>query len=186
MPADAQETRRRLLEAATQEFAAHGIAGARVDRIAGTAGCNKALIYFHFGSKDELFDAVFDALVVRTVRDIPIDPDDLPGYAGRLFDGYRSHPEVARLATWYRMERAADRPPVDAMVAANAEKVAAIAKAQGEGRLPTRFAADELLALVLTVSSMWTSHTPEMIGGLQDPSAQRRTVTEAVRSLLKS
>jgi AcrR family transcriptional regulator len=34
MVGDAQATQRRLLEAATQEFAARGIAGARVDRIA--------------------------------------------------------------------------------------------------------------------------------------------------------
>jgi len=114
------------------------------------------------------------------------DPDDLPGYAGRLFDGYRAHPEVARLATWYRMERATDRAPVDAMVAANGEKVAAIEQAQQAGRLPTRFDAAELLALVLTISAMWTSHTPEMIGGAEDPIAQRRTVIEAVATLLST
>jgi hypothetical protein len=57
-------------------------------------------------SKDDLFDAVFHELVLDTVRETPLDATDLPGYAGRLFDGFEERPEVARLATWYRLERA--------------------------------------------------------------------------------
>ena len=55
---DAEATKARLLAAATAEFAAYGVAGARVDRIAGAAQANKQLIYAYFGSKDDLFDAV--------------------------------------------------------------------------------------------------------------------------------
>ena len=47
----------RILDAATAEFSARGIAGARVDRIADAAACNKALLYSYFGNKDQLFDA---------------------------------------------------------------------------------------------------------------------------------
>src|SRR6201996_6152370 len=100
MVRDAEATRQRLLDAATEEFAARGIAGARVDRIADQAKSNKAQIYHYFGSKDALFDAVFHELVVSTVRDRPIDPDDLPGYAARLFDGYEDSPDITRIATW--------------------------------------------------------------------------------------
>ena len=45
MARDAEDTKRRIFEAATAEFADHGIAGARVDRIAARAGANKQLIY---------------------------------------------------------------------------------------------------------------------------------------------
>ncbi|BCL80549.1 helix-turn-helix transcriptional regulator [Ktedonobacteria bacterium brp13] len=55
MGRDIQETKKRLLNAATNEFARRGIAGARVDRIADLAGCSKALIYDYFGNKDQLF-----------------------------------------------------------------------------------------------------------------------------------
>jgi TetR/AcrR family transcriptional regulator len=48
----------RIYEAALLEFAEFGLAGARVDRIAGRAGINKAMIYYHFGSKQELYDTV--------------------------------------------------------------------------------------------------------------------------------
>jgi AcrR family transcriptional regulator len=47
---DAEATRQRLLDAAAEEFAARGIAGARVDRIAQAARSNKAQIYHYFGS----------------------------------------------------------------------------------------------------------------------------------------
>jgi len=47
-----------ILEAARQEFASKGFAGARVDEIARTAGVNKAAIYYHFGDKEVLYKRV--------------------------------------------------------------------------------------------------------------------------------
>ena len=48
-------SRARLFAAAAREFAAHGFAGASVDRIAAAARLNKAMIYYHFTSKAELY-----------------------------------------------------------------------------------------------------------------------------------
>lgn len=48
-------TRHKIFAAALDEFAEHGRAGARVDRIAAAAGVNKAMIYYHFKSKDQLY-----------------------------------------------------------------------------------------------------------------------------------
>jgi len=52
-PADS--TRRRIADAATIEFAAHGFDGARIDAIARRAGVNKALLYYYFPNKAELY-----------------------------------------------------------------------------------------------------------------------------------
>jgi len=46
------ETRTKILDAAVQEFSVNGLAGARMDQIAAVAGVNKALLYYHFDSKD--------------------------------------------------------------------------------------------------------------------------------------
>jgi len=51
-------TQEKILAAARQEFAARGLDGARVDRIAQSAGVNKAMIYYHFRSKEHLYDTV--------------------------------------------------------------------------------------------------------------------------------
>ena len=50
--------RERLLETATREFAAKGLAGARVDAIARAARSNKQLVYYYFGNKIGLYNEV--------------------------------------------------------------------------------------------------------------------------------
>jgi AcrR family transcriptional regulator len=57
---NADRTRTQILDAATQEFAELGIAGARIERIAERAGTNKRMVYYYFNSKDELFVAVME------------------------------------------------------------------------------------------------------------------------------
>ena len=53
-----EATRKRILSAALAEFAAKGISGARVDRIATRSKTNKRMLYHYFGSKAGLFKAV--------------------------------------------------------------------------------------------------------------------------------
>ncbi|WP_084959084.1 TetR/AcrR family transcriptional regulator [Thermoactinospora rubra] len=55
MPTHRQETRERIVEAAAAVIDEHGVAGATTKRIAARAGCSEALLYKHFGSKEELF-----------------------------------------------------------------------------------------------------------------------------------
>src|SRR5579862_4802876 len=55
-----EESRAAILAAAAQEFAQHGIAGARTDAIAREAGVNKALLYYYFKDKETLYGAVLD------------------------------------------------------------------------------------------------------------------------------
>ncbi len=58
---DPEATRKAILIAATAEFAAKGLGGARVDQIAEKAGVNKRMLYYYFGQKDGLFQAVLEA-----------------------------------------------------------------------------------------------------------------------------
>ena len=48
----------KVMAAALNEFALHGYAGARVDRIAAKAKINKAMIYYHFKSKEKLYERI--------------------------------------------------------------------------------------------------------------------------------
>jgi AcrR family transcriptional regulator len=181
---DAERTKQKILDAATTEFAAAGIAGARVDRIAALAGCNKAMIYAYFGNKDKLFDAVFTAQVADVIEHVPFDATDLPGYAGRLFDRFEAEPATLRLSTWYQLERPAG-VPLEALVASNSRKLDAIAAAQEAGSIPREFTPIELLALVRSAAMSWWSMTPEL-GRLAPPDAARRrgAVVAAVERLV--
>ncbi|ROP74562.1 TetR family transcriptional regulator [Curtobacterium sp. PhB115] len=188
MPRDADATRARLLLAARDEFAAVGIAGARVDRIAAAAASNKAQIYHYFGSKDGLFDAVFDAMVAETLDEVTIDPEDLPEYAGRLHDSYTHRPWVQRLATWYRLERGDSQHPIEAVVRSNAAKLEAIVGAQRAGTLPSTFDAAELLGLVIHTAALWSGATPEYTALTDTVAADRRrdVVVAAVAAVVRA
>lgn len=52
------DVKTRILDAAAQEFAGQGFAGAKVDAIAKRAGVNKAGLYYHVGNKEKLYEAV--------------------------------------------------------------------------------------------------------------------------------
>ncbi len=183
MPRDSSRTRRRLLDAALTEFAERGLAGARVDRIGAAAGVNKAQIYHHFGSKDGLFEAVFDAVVERTLTEIPIDPTNLPEYAAKLYDSYVAHPDVLRLATWHTLEGARLVP---AITASYEHKLRTLAKAQRDGVLTSRYSPEVLLSQLLAISGMWANVVPELDELLDDLTvAQRRqAVLDSVTALL--
>jgi AcrR family transcriptional regulator len=185
MTRDAEATRRRLITAAIEEFAAYGLAGGRVDRIAAAAKANKAQIYHYFGSKDQLFDAAFEAIVTEIIADVPPDADDIVAYAGRLFDNFEQRPEVRRMAAWRRLERDASHPPLEPIVHSNHATIRAIAQAQKAGQISDRFAPVDLLALVLVITAMWPALTHELAAEVRTHSrAQRRKViTDAVSAL---
>ena len=63
----ADQTRARILESATNEFSANGLAGARTERIAEAAGVNKALLYYYFRSKQELYTAALEEIAEKVV-----------------------------------------------------------------------------------------------------------------------
>lgn len=97
-----QDTQAKLLEAAHDEFAEYGLAGARVDRIAERSGVNKQRVYAYFGSKEALFAAVLSDAFEHLTRNVPIPTtkDGLRRYAGEVFDYHRRHPDLVRLLGW--------------------------------------------------------------------------------------
>jgi AcrR family transcriptional regulator len=185
---DAEATRARLLQAATDEFAAHGIAGARIDRIEAAAKANRALIYSYFGNKDQLFDAVMDANVARVLDQVPFTPEDLPGYAGRLFDFLVANPHQLRLATWHRLERADTGHEPQGLSDSIRMKTSALARAQAGHRLASAFAPEDLYAFTMALASAWMPASPYAPAALGEDQleARRSAVVEAVRRLTTS
>jgi AcrR family transcriptional regulator len=101
---DPERTRARILEAATTEFAHHGLGGARVDRIARRAGANKRMLYYYFGSKDALFLAALEESYTRirgAERDLDLEHADPREALKRLVEFtwsyYLEHPEFLTL-----------------------------------------------------------------------------------------
>jgi len=59
-----------ILDAALKVFAEQGVAGANLRAIARGAGCDPALIYYHFGSKEGIFEALLDELFGELQREL--------------------------------------------------------------------------------------------------------------------
>lgn len=62
---DPEGMQRKILEAATQEFANHGYGGARVERISRRARTVDRMLYYYFGSKEKLFRSVLEEAYER-------------------------------------------------------------------------------------------------------------------------
>lgn len=174
---DGPATRRRILDAATAEFAGYGIAGARVDRISANAKANKAQLYAYFGSKDGLFEQVFGEFAEAIIGAVPFTGDDLPGYAAKLFDTCLDTPEMVRLATWARLERALTGELTPALRGDTEQKVGLIAEAQAEGLLNPKLDPHDVLTMVVTMALAWSPASLSYAATRDDPAednARRR------------
>ncbi|HWC83132.1 MAG TPA: TetR/AcrR family transcriptional regulator [Pseudonocardiaceae bacterium] len=95
-----------MLDVATREFATKGYAGARVDEIAARTRTTKRMLYYYFGSKEQLYVAVLERAysVIRSLEST-LDIEDLHPVAairelaGLTFDHHESHPDFIRLVS---------------------------------------------------------------------------------------
>ncbi|MEV2278157.1 TetR family transcriptional regulator [Nocardiopsis sp. NPDC049922] len=155
-----EHTRARLLAAARSEFAAYGMSGARVDRIALNAGINKERIYSHFGSKADLFTAVVAEALSEHAAKVGPPCGDLGEYAGRIFDFHRENPEMTRLMMWEALHYGSDLLPDEQLRSGHyARKAAALAEATG-APLDDEAAAATFLAVVGI--AVWPLAFPQM------------------------
>jgi AcrR family transcriptional regulator len=75
---DAVATRKRILEAAKEEFAARGLPDARIEDVALRAGTNRRLIYYYFGSKEGLYLEALEAVYAELMdEERKIDVDNM-------------------------------------------------------------------------------------------------------------
>jgi TetR/AcrR family transcriptional regulator len=99
-----EESRAAILKAAVGEFAREGVAAARTDAIARSAGVNKALLYYYFKDKEALYQAVLDevfsgvrfAIHQALSRRLP-PRDRLTAYVRAHFDYIASNPLYPRI-----------------------------------------------------------------------------------------
>jgi len=145
---NAERSRERILDAARTEFAAHGLAGARVEAIARRAGLNKQLISHHFGGKDALYRAVMAERRLRLGGEMAEAPDHLPHALGSFFERARLDPEWVRVLLWETLEVGPGADGTDTEGDAEgtdvattrrsryADRVAWVESEQAAGRLP--------------------------------------------------
>ncbi|NEC84867.1 TetR/AcrR family transcriptional regulator [Streptomyces sp. SID12501] len=109
----AEQTRQRLVEAASAAFAEHGYAGTSLHRIVRSAGVTMGALTFHFSSKSALADAVQEAGTAAT-REVLHNSAPAPGLRGvldevlALADALRTTQSIRAAARLTREGHAAD------------------------------------------------------------------------------
>lgn len=184
---NAQATRERILDAAFTEFAGAGLAGARIDRIAARAKCNKSLIFVYFENKAALFEAVVGKELGRIDSEVGPSTKDALELAAELFDFAMGNPNSMRLLAWYRLEAEAAWQSKATMLPfkQNAELAAGSRARHTEDPLPANF----LPAAIIALSTAWSQ--ANLIGhvltssGDHNPAHLREMVLEGVRRLTK-
>jgi AcrR family transcriptional regulator len=151
-PRDSAATQQRIIDAATEEFAAHGLAGARVATIATRASANPRMLYAYFESKEGLFIAVLERAVAQMRDSVTLDPADLVGYALDVFDAYSANTYLIRLALWQSLELAGIGAAIEMIGTTNDAKIAAIRAAQERGQVSRTLDAPRLLDAILTLA----------------------------------
>ena len=200
---DPEQTKQEILEVATLAFAEKGLAGARVDEIAARTRTTKRMIYYYFGSKDELYRAVIERAYAG-IRDAErgLQLDTLPPLEAmrRLvestFDYHHANPAFVRLVAAENIEEARHVRTSAAIARRNAEVVSTMRHLLDRGAEVGCFRPDvdplDLHILINGVSFHRVSNRPTLqaIFGrdLRDASvarAQRRMLVQAVLAFLQ-
>lgn len=178
----AEQTKARILDAAFREFAQYGVAGARVDRIAKSAACNKNLIYVYFDSKEALFATVLDRHLSDAYAGLAFTPEDLPGFARRVFDLAQANPGLYRLLAWATLEGTAALPPTRQRE--HDGNLPLILAAQESGAIDTDAPPALILMAVMTLATAWCPAFP--FGATANPSADLspETIRDAIAGLV--
>ncbi|WP_130874930.1 TetR family transcriptional regulator [[Pseudopropionibacterium] massiliense] len=190
---DTEATKRRILDAASAEFATHGPDGTTVERIAGAAGVNKERVYNYFGGKRELFARVLRDELATVAQALPVSSfaeEDIGEYAGRVYDYHLEHPELGRLLRWEGLAFDAEVPDEEQRREYYGYKTAAVVAGQRAGVVAEEIDPDHMVFLILSLAGWWSS-VPQVARMLTGPDtdaerARRRdSVVRAARRIAR-
>ncbi|MFG2830455.1 TetR/AcrR family transcriptional regulator [Streptomyces sp. NPDC048434] len=149
---DAARTRTEILDVATEEFARLGYTGARIDEIAARIHTTKRMIYYYFGSKEQLFTEVLErAYAVIREQEQRIAGPLLAGHldpaaairhlAELTFDHHEAHPDFIRLVTIENIHEAEHLAASRTLGELNSPAIEIIGRILAEGRAQGVFTA---------------------------------------------
>lgn len=187
-----------ILAVAMTEFAKFGLAGARVDAIAAQTKTSKRMIYYHFGSKDKLYEAVLESAFRSVRRDgeaaesetmAPLEA--LQAYAGQVFDIHADNPDFVHLVMQenlrgaFSLKNSATIPDVNAIGLALVQKL--LARGQVAGVFREDISALDLYTNMVGLSFHYVSNRQSFAANFRlDPNstelrlARRKAIVDSV------
>ncbi|MGW0735705.1 TetR family transcriptional regulator [Streptomyces sp. NPDC002851] len=146
---DKARTRAEILDVATEEFARLGFTGARVDEIAARIRTTKRMIYYYFGSKEQLFTAVLErtyAVIRQEEKELDVEHLDPVSAIRRLaeltFDHHEAHPDFIRLVSIENIHEAEHIAAASSLGSLSSPAIEVIGRILDAGREQGVFTAD--------------------------------------------
>jgi AcrR family transcriptional regulator len=138
-----------ILDAATTEFAQHGLGGARLERIVANTDTSKRMVYYHFGSKEGLYKAVLEH-VFNTVQrtELPVDPDEgspqvaMQRLIEQAFFAFSRNPAFVRLMTLENLSGARFYKDLPSIQAINQSRIQTLTRVIERGQTQGVFLTD--------------------------------------------
>lgn len=186
-----EPTRQRILIAARKEFAAFGLAGARIDRIARDASASKERLYAYYRKKEELFSAVLELNLIEFARAVEPGDSGLPEFAGTLYDHQAQHSEHLRMIDWARLEgQGMVAPSIEIVEAFHLSQTRRIEAMQRAGQVDPAWHPEHLSALIFGIVTCWLHEPSSALAPHATPSAgaiadRRASVVRAVQRLIE-
>ncbi len=150
---DPAETRRDILRAAEESFAASGFVGATTRQVASRAGVNVATLHYHFGNKERLYRAVLAAAVAGEIPESTgagSPAERLTGVVEALWNFGWTRPALPRLSLLHRLAGPSFSGGAHEALDDPRAKILArvIAEVASKGTLPPHEAAQFVLVLM--------------------------------------
>lgn len=100
-----EQTRERILNAAEEEFIEKGFERSKVEEIAARAGVTKVMLYYHFNSKQNIFNEIVKNVVEEIKTEFRMnfepadrnDPEVFQSHLNRMLTYYQERQKVLRL-----------------------------------------------------------------------------------------
>lgn len=160
---DAERTKGRIVQAAIEEFAAKGFAGARVSEIAARAGVNKQLISYYFGGKEGLYTAIaaqWDSAEAAFTN----ESMSLGEFAAEYVRANHTHRDMGKLLLWRGLD---DSVPDAGFTEAARFELERLRARQAAGEFPADIDPAAMFVMLFSIAAASISY-PQVVRALYD------------------
>lgn len=188
----ADPTRAKILKSARKLFVEFGFAGTSMGKIAAKANINHSLIFHHFGSKEGLWKAVKQSIVIDANKLSPTLPELDQSFSEFLrklislnISFYRENPDIVRMISWQRLEHG-NKKEIGITLSSEAKAwLASLKHYQNKGDIHRKLNLEFVLTLILSIVSSAAMDPNSFIKDPKDLNAYTEFCVEKIFKALK-
>jgi len=171
---DGEDTQKRVLAAAQEQFAEHGFSGTSLAAISKQSGISEGLILYHFQSKRNLYQQVLETLAGQytdaliQARDSAVSPlEMMKGTLSTSFNFWKQDSTYRRISLWAYLE--GEKKFVEKEAKLTAGLVRSVVQLQQEGLLDDSISPPVLITMIIGPIHYWLRYREQFKEALNLP-----------------